>query len=89
MIEIITKHVCELLTDKNHSVTAETVLIGDHKVLDSLGLVELCLRLEDEANNLGVDFDWTSDTAMSGNRSMFRSIASLAAEFESQRQAKE
>jgi len=37
---------------------------------------------------LGFEFDWTSDTAMSRNRSMFRTVSALAVEFESQQQAK-
>jgi len=88
MIELVIEQVRELLKDKSQPVTGETALIGDSKILDSLGLVELCLRLEDEATDLGFEFDWTSDTAMSRNRSMFRTVSALAVEFESQQQAK-
>jgi hypothetical protein len=51
-------------------------------------LVELCLALEDMAAEIGFEFDWTSDTAMSRSRSMFRTAGSLAAEFFSQMEAK-
>lgn len=44
-------------------------------------LVELCLALEDKAPDLGFEFDWTSDAAMSNSRSMFRTAGSLATEF--------
>ena len=65
-------------------LSLETVLIGDRGVLDSMGLVELCLRLEDRAANIGFSFDWTSDSAMSQTRSMFQSVASLQDEFSRQ-----
>jgi len=65
-------------------LSPETVLIGDRGVLDSMGLVELCLRLEDRAADIGFSFDWTSDSAMSQTRSMFSSVASLQEEFSRQ-----
>ena len=51
-------------------------------------LVELCLELEDKATNLGFEFDWTSDAAMSRSRGMFRTAGSLAAEFINQMETK-
>ncbi len=65
-------------------VVADSPLIGEGGLLDSMKLVELCLLLEDLGAELGFDFDWTSDTAMSRSRSMFRTPAALAAEFEAQ-----
>ena len=60
-------------------------LLGSHGVVDSLRLVELCLKLEDVANREGFEFDWISDKAMSNNNSVFKSIGSLLEEFENQR----
>jgi acyl carrier protein len=88
MIDLVIEQVRELLKDKNQPITGETALIGDSKILDSLGLVELCLRLEDEATDLGFEFDWTSETAMSRNRSMFKTVSALADELKMQQQAK-
>jgi hypothetical protein len=51
-------------------------------------LVELCLALEDKAAEIGFEFDWTSDAAMSRSRSMFRTADSLAAEFVNQMESK-
>tara|TARA_B100001971_G_C17992937_1_gene433282 strand:+ start:465 stop:755 length:291 start_codon:yes stop_codon:yes gene_type:complete len=65
-------------------ITNDMSLIGNDSVLDSMKLVELCLALEDKASEIGFRFDWTSDTAMSKSRSKFRSIQSLAEEFENQ-----
>lgn len=77
-----------LLEDKSIEVTDDMPLIGGNGVLDSMKLVELCLMLEDMATDLGFEFDWTSDTAMSRSRSMFRTAQSLATEFLEQLEAK-
>lgn len=77
-----------LLEDKSIVVTEELPLIGSDSVLDSMKLVELCLALEDKAAELGFDFDWTSDAAMSKSRSMFRTAGALVAEFVSQMESK-
>ncbi len=77
-----------LLEDKEIKIQDEMPLIGSDSVLDSMKLVELCLALEDKASDLGFEFDWTSDTAMSKSRSMFRTAGSLAAEFLSQMESK-
>ena len=49
-----------------------------------MNLVEVCLSLEDLADDHGFEFDWTSESAMSMSRSMFRSVAVLAEEFSRQ-----
>jgi acyl carrier protein len=76
--------ITELLEDKSISISDETPLIGGGSVLDSMKLVELCLLLEDMASEHGFSFDWTSDSAMSRTRSMFRTAGALAAEFVAQ-----
>jgi len=65
-------------------IETETRLIGAEGVLDSMRLVELCLALEDLAAESGFEFDWTSDSAMSRSRGMFRTVGSLTAEFSMQ-----
>ncbi len=80
--------VSQLLNDKALQVTDDMPLIGGESVLDSMKLVELCLALEDKAADMGFEFDWISDVAMSRSRSMFRTAGSLAAEFISQMEAK-
>lgn len=77
-----------LLEDKSIEVTDDMPLIGSNGVLDSMKLVELCLMLEDMASDLSFEFDWTSDTAMSRSRSMFRTVQSLATEFLEQLEGK-
>ena len=69
------------------SVTDEMELIGRESLLDSMGLVSVCLALEDLADEHGFEFDWTSEATMSKSRSMFRSVSALAEEFANQSEA--
>jgi acyl carrier protein len=80
--------ISHLLEDKSLTVTDDMALIGDDSVLDSMKLVELCLALEDKAADMGFEFDWTSDAAMSRSRSMFRTAGTLATEFIGQMELK-
>jgi len=81
-VNIVREKVEELSNCSN--LSEETQLIGDGSVMDSMKLVELCLALEDEATEVGFEFDWTSESAMSRARSMFRTVGSLATEYAAQ-----
>jgi acyl carrier protein len=60
-------------------VTRDTILVGQNRVVDSADLVVLLLSVEDFAKDkLGVQWDWTSDSAMSEARSVLRSVGSLS-----------
>ena len=83
MREVLAEDQIEIEFDKNMP------LIGGASALDSMKLVELCLALEDKANDIGFDFDWTSEAAMSKSRSMFRSVSTLAEEFVQQYDAQQ
>lgn len=66
------------LTDLH--VTADTVLIGDGAVFDSVGLVALIMEIEAMADDdYGIVISLTSDRAMSLRESPFRTLGSLAA----------
>ena len=80
--------IIDVIEDKTIQVNDNTPLIGDGSVLDSMKLVELCLSLEDFAEEKGFEFDWTSGQAMSRSRSMFRTVDSLLTEFLSQMEVK-
>jgi hypothetical protein len=58
--------------------------MGEAGVIDSILLIELCVGLEDRSSELGFEFDWTSDAAMSRSRSMFSTVESLSQEFYNQ-----
>jgi len=61
------------------NLSEATPLIGAGTVLNSRGLVELLVALEEfSEEKLHVHFDWTSDSAMSASRSVYRTVASLA-----------
>lgn len=65
-------------------VRLDMSLIGRDPLLDSMKLVEVCIALEDLADDRGFEFDWTSEAAMSKSRSIFKTIESLAVEFATQ-----
>jgi acyl carrier protein len=78
--DIVIKVIVEALEGKIE-VAEDMQLIGGESLLDSMKLVEVCLALEDLADEYGFEFDWTSEAAMSKSRSMFRSVTALAEEF--------
>ena len=71
----------------NVEVMEDSQLVGRQPILDSMKLVEVCLILEDLADDNNFEFDWTSEAAMSKSRSMFRTVTSLAEEFAIQSEA--
>tara|TARA_B110000046_G_C12862783_1_gene342572 strand:- start:154 stop:450 length:297 start_codon:yes stop_codon:yes gene_type:complete len=84
--EIVISVISDALEGKVR-VTEDMQLIGGETLLDSMKLVEVCLALEDLADEYGFEFDWTSEVAMSKSRSMFRSVTALGAEFANQSEA--
>ena len=58
---------------------AETILLGPGGTLDSLGLVELIVTIEERANKaFGVSVSLASDQALSQRHSPFRSVEALS-----------
>ena len=66
------------------SFTSNSSLIGPDSHIDSMGLIQLCIALEDKATLMDFQFDWTSEKAMSTMTSIFRTPESLAQEFNRQ-----
>ena len=87
MIDVIKKEIIGILDDNTFELDNNTPLIGDSSPLDSMNIVNLCLRLEEVAENMGFQFDWSGET-MSKSKSMFKSVADLATEFERQKNTK-
>ena len=83
---IIIEIVQELMEDEVDctEISLKTNLIGSDAILDSMKLVELSLSLEDKASEIGFDFDWTSENAMSRSKSFFRTVETLSIEFSNQ-----
>ena len=63
------------------NITDNTSIIGNDSPIDSMGLIQLCLTLEEKAEELNFEFDWTTETAMSKSKSMYRSVKTLSEEF--------
>ena len=77
--EFVRNEVAALTGQPFESVTPETVLVGNGRVVDSADLVMLLIAVEEFARDrLGAYFDWTSDSAMSAARSVLRSVGSLS-----------
>jgi len=68
------------LEDKSVNIKSDTPLVGSSNI-DSMKLVELCLSLEEKATEYEFQFDWTSSSAMSKSRGIFRTAGSLTDEF--------
>jgi acyl carrier protein len=85
--EIVFNEIMNVSELKKTIIDKNSALIGNDSIIDSMKLVELCLSLEDIAEDLGFEFDWTSDKAMSTSRSMFKDAGSLSNEFLNQLKA--
>lgn len=58
-------------------ITKDTPLIGSNRILDSMGLVNLIVDIETAFLDEDVEISLTSEAAMSGRISPFRSVGSL------------
>tara|TARA_B100000579_G_C22427050_1_gene663475 strand:- start:25 stop:300 length:276 start_codon:yes stop_codon:yes gene_type:complete len=79
LIEII-KSVVEQEID----IDSQSPLVGGNSLIDSMGLVQLCLALEERSQSEGFSFDWTSEKAMSSLNSIFKTPGTLAEEYNRQ-----
>ena len=79
--ERVFKEIQNVSEDKRAIVDKTTPLIGGEGTIDSVDLVEMCLELEDFAVELGFEFDWASEKAMSATNSIFKDAGSLSKEF--------
>ena len=83
--ERVFKEIQNVSEDKKSIITKKTPLIGgeseSESMIDSVDIVDICLSLEDFAVELGFEFDWTSEKAMSATNSIFKDAGSLSKEF--------
>ena len=87
MNEIIIKEIYEIIEDKSLDISTDTALVGDDSPLDSMNIVSLCVRLEEIADEMEFEFDWSGET-MSRSKSMFLSVSKLSEEFLRQKESK-
>lgn len=84
-LEIVAKAIEECVQSQ---VGKDTPIVGDNSPIDSMGLVQVCLSLEEKAEELEFEFNWTDGSAMSKSKSIFRSVDTLSDEFLQQYQSK-
>jgi len=84
-LEIVAKAIEDCAQSK---VEKDTPIVGDNSPIDSMGLVQVCLSLEEKAEELEFEFTWTDSSAMSKSKSIFRSVETLSDEFLQQYQSK-
>ena len=65
-------------------INSQSSLIGGNSSIDSMGLVQICLALEERSQSEGFSFDWTSEKAMSSLNSIFKTVETLAEEYNRQ-----
>lgn len=70
------KNYCDA-NDIQVDITKDTALIGSNKIMDSMGLVNNIVDIETAFLDEDVEISLTSEAAMSGRISPFRSVGSL------------
>lgn len=68
---------CETNEIEVGEITKDTPLIGSARILDSMGLVNVIVDVETAFLDEDVEISLTSEAAMSGRISPFRSVGSL------------
>lgn len=87
MEKTIIKEIYDLIENKDLDIKNDTQLIGDDSPLDSMNIVSLCVRLEEIAEEMNFEFDWSGET-MSKSKSMFLNVSKLSEEFLRQKNLK-
>jgi acyl carrier protein len=77
-IEAVTDAVSTDGSEGDTDLSESTVLIGDHAVVDSLGLVQIITDVEETiSERYGREIDLTDERALSQKQSPFRSVGTL------------
>jgi len=77
-------HVIKDVLEEDIDINPQSSLIGGSSSIDSMGLVQICLALEERSQSEGFSFDWTSEKAMSSLNSIFKSAETLTIEYNRQ-----
>ena len=76
--------VIKFIVDEDVDINPQSSLIGGDSLIDSMGLVQICLALEERSQSEGFSFDWTSEKAMSSLNSIFKTAETLIEEYNRQ-----
>ena len=77
-------HVIKDVLEEEFDINPKSSLIGGNSSIDSMGLVQICLALEERSQSEGFSFDWTSEKAMSSLNSIFKTVETLTEEYNRQ-----
>ena len=77
-------NVIKCIIDEDININQQSPLIGGDSSIDSMGLVQICLALEERSQSEGFSFDWTSEKAMSSLNSIFKTAETLTEEYNRQ-----
>ena len=77
-------NVIKVVIDEDININQQSPLIGGDSSIDSMGLVQICLALEERSKSEGFSFDWTSEKAMSSLNSIFKTAETLTEEYNRQ-----
>jgi acyl carrier protein len=72
------------IVEEDIDISPQSPLVGSSSLIDSMGLVQICLALEEKSQSDGFSFDWTSEKAMSSLNSIFKTPETLAEEYNRQ-----
>ena len=72
------------MSEDDIDLVPDSSLVGGGSIIDSMGLVQICLALEERSQSDGFCFDWTSEKAMSTLNSIFKNPEALAQEYNRQ-----
>ncbi len=75
----VSKIVADILELSEDQITNDTILLGDDSKIKSRELVEILLELEDfMEEEYSVEFDWSSNSAMSEANSNYKTVQTLS-----------
>lgn len=77
VFDVINEYISSNDIKVSEELTKNTALIGSSRILDSMGLVNVIVDIETAFLDEDVEISLTSEAAMSGRISPFRSIGSL------------
>ena len=77
--QFIIKQLCDICKEPENSFSVDTQLVGEHRSIKSVELVELLLKIEEYVEeNFNNEFNWSDNSAMSETRSVLRTVGTLA-----------
>jgi acyl carrier protein len=77
VLNVINEYISSNEIKVNGEINKDTALIGSARILDSMGLVNVIVDIETAFLDEDVEISLTTEAAMSGRISPFRSIGSL------------